>query len=103
MLTMQLVSQDFPTRPELYRGCQVVHFKRNELPASVLDKRPDCFLYQVMGIGIHTETNEKLVVYVSKETGDIFCRPIAQFIDEFDHEKYPSNKQKYRFQLYNAD
>lgn len=36
-------------------------------------------LYRDIGEGIHTETNEKLVFYMSVETGKLFARPLEMF------------------------
>lgn len=68
--------------------------------------------YQIICVGHHSETNERLVVYarISKhgyEAGKAVAviaepciRPLDMFMSEVDHEKYPDVKQKYRFERF---
>ncbi len=57
-------------------------------------------LYKVIGIAIHTETREKMVVYQAQygEFG-LFVRPYQMFAEEIDQQKYPEANQCHRFEL----
>ena len=57
-------------------------------------------LYLIEGIAIHSETDEKMVVYRALY-GDygLYVRPYDMFIEKVDKNKYPQVEQEYRFQL----
>lgn len=72
-------------RRKLRLGATYRHFKGGE--------------YWVLCVAMHTDTNEPLVVYVSKDTDKVWARPFREFMSEVDHVKYPTATQKYRFEL----
>lgn len=60
--------------------------------------------YLILDFAKHTETGETLVIYKALygECG-VYARPIDMFASEVDHEKYPEVKEKWRFNLIEAD
>ncbi len=56
--------------------------------------------YLVEEIVKNSETLEDMVVYRKLyEDGSCWVRPLNDFLEEVNHEKYPKAKQKYRFEL----
>ena len=57
-------------------------------------------LYKVVAVAVHTESEEKLVVYQSVENPDrVFARPLEMFMSDIDRFRYPLIRAKYRFTL----
>lgn len=57
-------------------------------------------IYEVIAVGYHSETQEKMVVYKDMETDKVYIRPYDMFVSDVDKKKYPNVKQKKRFELY---
>ena len=76
------------------KGDIVQHFKRE-----TVDQNSMQYLYEFIGIAIHSETRDRVVVYRALY-GDkgLFVRPYEMFMEEVDHVKYPEIRQKYRFE-----
>ena len=84
-------------REDLKAGLIVKHFKRELYDCN--DKR---YLYEILGLAQHTETNETLVIYRAMyDDCRIYARPISMFLSEVDKNKYPDSKQEGRFEIYN--
>ena len=85
-------------------GTRLKHFKRELLTEVELQERPNMYTYEYLGTVTHSETKEQLVLYKALYDFDennnpkLFVRPYEMFMSEVDHDKYPSIKQKYRFE-----
>ena len=56
--------------------------------------------YLVEEIVKNSETLEDMVVYRKLyDDGSCWVRPLKDFLEEVNHEKYPKAKQKYLFEL----
>lgn len=77
-------------------GDIVRHFKRE-----LVDQNTKEYIYKIITFAHHSETDEMLVVYEALYPPYKVCaRPYDMFMSEVDRDKYPSIKQKYRFELY---
>ena len=70
-------------RPLPIKGEKYKHFKLGKIVT-------------VIGLSMHTETEEITVVY--EYEGTIWNRPLEMFMSEVDKEKYQNVSQKYRFE-----
>ena len=56
-------------------------------------------MHKIICVAKDSETLEDVVVYTHEEDGEIWVRPLAMFLSEVDHEKYPDIEQIYRFEI----
>lgn len=54
-------------------------------------------IVKVIGVATHSETIEKMVVYIHDQ--NLWVRPLEIFKSKVDKEKYPNSEQEYRFEL----
>ena len=67
-------NDDLHNTSEVFAGMVVRHYKNNQT-------------YQVIGVALQTETNEKLVVYKPLYTSEyeLFARPYGMFVEAISH------------------
>lgn len=81
-------------------GDIVRHFKYETL--SDEERNQNKYLYIIKDFAEHTETKEMMVVYQAMYYPfKTYVRPMAMFMSEVDHIKYPSIVQKHRFEVCN--
>lgn len=101
---VEVISKEFVGRKGvLEKGAKVEHFKR-ELLSDDERKNTLKYCYEVVGIAIHTETDEEMVIYQAlypNEDGKylIFSRPLQMFLGCVNKEKYPSVSRECVFQI----
>ncbi len=57
----------------------------------------------IVAIAKNTETLEKMVVYKHLDTDEYWVRPYIMFVSKVDKNKYPNEKQEFRFELIKND
>jgi hypothetical protein len=78
-------------------GDIVRHFKY-EL-CSDEERLQNKYVYYIKGTAEHTETKELLILYQALYAPfTVYARPCTMFYDEVDRIKYPTVKQRYRFE-----
>ena len=87
---------------EFKPGDVLKHFKRDLLPEDQ-QKTSNDYLYEVICIARHTETNELMLVYKALYgDNNIYTRPLAMAMEEAPRDRYPEEIrckiQKYRLQ-----
>lgn len=85
------------TERNINPGDIVRHFKRETLTEE--ERLSNKYLYKIVGVAEHTETKEKLMIYMALyDDFGIYARPLEMFLSEVDREKYPDIMQRYRFE-----
>lgn len=79
-------------------GQIIRHFKRDFI--SEEQKKENMYLYQVIGIAVHSETKEPLLAYQGLYYPfQLYVRPLAMAEEKTDKVKYPDAKQEYRLEV----
>lgn len=80
---------------ELYT--QIAREKGRRLPkAGDVYRHFKGHVISVIGLAMHTETEEPLVIYHC--SGMITARPLGMFLEPVDKDKYPNEQQVYRLE-----
>lgn len=79
-------------------GQIIRHFKRDFI--SEEQKKENMYLYQVVGIAVHSETKEPLLIYQELYYPfQVYARPLTMAEEKTDKIKYPNAKQEYRLEI----
>jgi hypothetical protein len=83
-------------------GQIIRHFKRDSI--SPLEKSMNKYLYQVLAVAQHTETQEQMLVYQALyHPFQVYTRPLQMAEEKVDKVKYPDAKQEYRLEIYQEE
>lgn len=75
------------------------HFKRDFI--SDEERKENKYLYQVIGIALHSETKEPMLIYQGLYAPfEMYARPLAMAEEKTDKVKYPEARQEYRLQIW---
>ena len=86
---------------ECFKSGDIIrHFKRYFCTEE--EKKQNKYIYEVIGIAFHSETNKLMLVYKALYFPfEMYVRPLDMAMSLTDKEKYPNAKQKFRFELFN--
>lgn len=83
-------------------GDIIRHFKFELL--SDAEKAQNKYIYRVESFATNTVTEEEMVIYRSLfGNGKAWVRPLSEFTDKVDKNKYPTVKQELRFEIINHE
>lgn len=84
---------------ECFKSGDIIrHFKRDFCTEE--EKLQNKYLYEVIGVGMHSETNELMLIYKALyHPFAMYVRPLTMAMELVDKQKYPNAKQKFRFEL----